>query len=140
MAQVEREAAEKKIVDTVPEKIAAPVTVLSKKTVKVTSQRKINPLKTERQRFSSMKKLNKAQVKSYAVRMAEKEERDRMKNEEKELNELLKQEKADERRKAEQRKQQKEENEKKSMVVQKITNTKKLKKLTPKEMRHIMKM
>ncbi len=118
---------------------------LSKPTVAVTNagtvhQRKHNPLKVDRKRFSSLKKLNKAQTKSYAERMEEKEERARMKAQEESYKALIKAEKEEERRKAEQRKQQKEENERKGMVVQKITNTKKLKKLTPKQMRQIMKM
>ena len=128
-----------------PASLDAPVVTLSKPNAPVTNagtvhQRKHNPLKGDRKRFSSLKKLNKAQTKSYAERMEEKEERARMKAQESSYKALINNERDEERRKAEQRKKQKEENERKGMVVQKITNTKKLKKLTPKQMRQIIKM
>lgn len=98
-----------------------------------------NPLKSPRKRASSIVKTNKFQAKSYATRMKEKQEFREMKEQENSLKELMRSEKAEERRKAEQRKLQKEENAKKGLVTQKIT-TKALKKLTPKQMKNIMKM
>lgn len=67
-------------------------------------------------------------------------QREAMKEKQRALNEAMAAERAEERRRLEQKRKQKEENEKKSMVVQKITDTKKIKKMTPKQRRLLMKM
>lgn len=98
-----------------------------------------NP-KAGNKRFSSIVKQSKGNRKSYQQRLREQEELKRVREKSNALKEAHIEELKKERRRIEQRRLQKEENDKKSAVVQRITNTKKLKKLTPKQMRQIIKM
>ncbi len=97
------------------------------------------PFKNPQKRFSSVVK-TKGLKKTFAERMALREDQKRIKQKHDALKEAYYEEQREERRRLEQRKKMKEENEKKSAVVQRISNTKKLKKLTPKQMRYIVKM
>lgn len=96
--------------------------------------------KVPKTKFSAMKIKTGTNKTNYAKRREEREEHKEMKRREQELKELLQVEKDEEKRKAIQRKKQREENEKRGMIFQKITNTKKLKRLTKNQMKSIMKM
>jgi hypothetical protein len=96
--------------------------------------------KVQKTKFSSLKQKTGTVRTSYAVKKAEREAHKEMKRRENELKAILQEEKDEERRKVQQRRKQKEENEKKGMVYQKITNTKKLKRLTKNQMKSVMKL
>ena len=96
--------------------------------------------KVQKTKFSSVKHKMGATRTTYQKKKEEREAHKEMKRKEAELKEILQEEKDEERRKALQRKKQREENEKKGMVFQKITNTKKLKRLTKNQMKSVMKM
>lgn len=96
--------------------------------------------KTTKKRFSSMIVLTGKNKQSYEQRRQEREQYKAMKAQEAELIEMEREEKAEERRRALQRKKQREENEKKGLIVQKITNTRKLKKMTKNQLNSIIKM
>lgn len=132
---------------TLPESVTSSTRVLSSANPTVLSDGTVaggrlgtSKWKRERSKFTSMVKLTKSQMMTYEKRMELKKERDAMKEQEASYKALMSTERKDEARRIEQRRKQREENEKKSMITQKITNTKKLKKLTPKQMRQIIKM
>lgn len=93
-----------------------------------------------RSRFSAIVKKSGLQSKSYEARMADREEQRRVKAKQDALMEAAKEERRKEHRRIKQRQEQRAENDRKSAVVQRISNPKKLKKLTPKQMRQIIKM
>lgn len=96
--------------------------------------------KRNKARFSSMLKKNKAQTLSYKKYIQKKTEHQEMKEQERRVKELFEAEKKDRREKFFKKLELKKKNEMKGLIVQPITNTNKLKKLTPKQLRSIMRM
>lgn len=96
--------------------------------------------KAQKTKFSASTKKTGLNRANYNKRREEREEHKEMKRKEADLKALLREDKDEERKKAEQRKKQREENEKRGMVTQTITNTKKLKSLSRKQMQQIMRM
>lgn len=81
-----------------------------------------------------------AQKKTFEKRMEEREERKRVQEKQRALEEHHREQLRKERKRIEQRRKQREKNDLKGAVVQKISNSMKLKKLTPKQMRQLVKM
>jgi len=128
------------------EKATAPKAVLSTSNPKkdkggnVVGTSANGDLPSDKKPVTRVFKQSNAQRKSFRTRMLIREERKRVQEKQRALEEAHREALKQERRRIEQRRKQREENDRKSAVVQRITNSMKLKKLTPKQLKKLWKM